>query len=316
MDTTQPFTRDEAIAGGLTDAMLRSRRRCTRLFHGVYVMASVELTLLVWLRAAVRVMPVDAVVSHVTALRLYGYEIGPELPLHFSTRTATHSRQDNTLTHQRKGRVQSRLLHGIPVTMPDRTLIDIATKVTLVELVQAAEWMIHCGLTTLDSLGEFAMVMHLDGVRRMRRLLGLIREGVESPMETLVRLMIVFARLPEPVCNLNIRDAGGRFLARGDLVYAELLVLVEYDGWHHERDAGQRQRDLVRRERLEAAGWRVIVVTANDLKNKREIVLRVHRALVANGYTGGPPHFSVMWTQWFGTRAADPKMSAGMYGLR
>jgi len=159
--------------------------------------------------------------------------------------------------------------------------------------------MIYRRFTNLDQLAAYALDCHLDGVIRTRRVLPLIREGAESPMETLVRLMIRFARLPEPACNVNIYDAAGQFLARGDLVYPEWKLLIEYDGWHHERSAHQRRSDIIRRERLEAAGWRVIVITSGDLIDKPEVVRRVHRALVGCGFTGSRPHFNAMWTSWF-----------------
>jgi very-short-patch-repair endonuclease len=306
--TLRPFTRGQALAGGLTDAQLRSRR-FRQLFHGVYIRAEVVMTPLLWIYAALLVSPRDAVISHQTALRLYGLAVGDLFPLHISTRTRTHARRQNIRPHQRLAPIATRETQGLPVTAPLRTLVDIATKVTSVQLIQAAEHMIHHGLVTLDGLTEYALERHLDGVQRVRRVLGWIREGVESPRESTLRLMIVFARLPEPRCNLTIRDAHGRFLARGDLVYPEHLVLVEYDGWYHERDAQQRQSDLHRRERLEAAGWRVIVVTSRDLTMPRVVVRRVHEALVERRYTGHKPTFSVMWSTWFPTRgpAAGPQ---------
>jgi len=298
MSLVEPFTRAEANSAGISDAMLRARR-FRRLFRGLYILASVELTLTVWCRAALRISPVDAVISHHTALRLYGLEIGDPWPLHVSTRTSTHTRQQGIRMHQRKRRVDSTVIRGVAVTTPERTLVDIATKVSLVQLVQACDWMVHQGHTTTERLAAYAVAAHLDGVRRLRRIIGHVRDGVESPMETVVRLMLVFVRLPEPGCNVVIVDSVGRFLARGDLVYVQHKVVVEYDGWHHERDARQRQRDIIRREKLEAAGWRVIVVTIADMADRRAVVQRVHRALVNHGYTGRAPQFSVMWDRWF-----------------
>jgi len=204
--------------------------------------------------AALLVLPADAVASHLTALRIYGLDIGRDSSLHFSTNGSTHTRLKGVRVHRRCAQIGSRIRSGVVVTEPDRTLVDIATKVSFVELIQAADWMIHNKLTTLDSLTGYAMARHLDGVRRMRRALAYVREGSESPMETLIRLMIVFARLAEPACNQNIVDRDGRSLARGDLVYSKWKVLVEYDGIHHERDPWQRQKDRERREVLEAEG--------------------------------------------------------------
>ncbi len=293
-----PFRRADAIAAGVTDAQLRGPSY-TQLFRGVHIDSSVDLELPVWLRAALLAMPADAVVSHLTALRLHGLELRAMMPLHLSTRSKTHTRQKNIRAHQRLAPISTTFIGGVPVTVPNRTLIDIATKVTLIELVTAAEWMIHRRMTSLESLADYAMDHHLDGVRPMRRALGLVRESVESPRESVLRLMIRFARLPEPRCNRDIHCSRGRFLARGDLVYFALKVLVEYDGWHHERDGQQRQRDLVRREALEADGWRLIIVTAEDMKAPKMVVHRVHRALVERGFKGAPPTFSVVWERWF-----------------
>jgi hypothetical protein len=303
LDTCVPFTREQALAAGISDAVLRGRTRFRRILRGVYIDATVAMTLVMWLRAALLVSPPGSIVSHVTALRLYGYELGALLPLHVSTRAPVRCRQTDVTTHRRRDHVESRCVNGIRVTEPNRTIVDAAYDVPIPQLIQVIEWMIHRGYTTVNALATYSLEHHLRGVRRVRQVIGFVREGSESPMETLVRLMIRFAHLPEPDPNVELRDDHGLFLARGDLVYARWKIVVEYDGWHHERDGSQRQRDIGRRERLESAGWRVIVVTAHDLRAPRQIVNRVHRALVERAYTGPRPVFSTMWDAWFPTRA-------------
>ncbi|SDO37198.1 hypothetical protein SAMN05660199_01830 [Klenkia soli] len=55
---------------------------------------------------------------------------------------------------------------------------------------------------------------------------------------------------------------------------------LEYDGvWHAE--AGQFARDRARLNALQAAGWRVVFVTARDLHHPEELVARVLAALAA-----------------------------------
>jgi hypothetical protein len=49
----------------------------------VYVLADRELDLLMWLRAALLVLPADATVSHVTAMHLYGLDLGRPWPSTF-----------------------------------------------------------------------------------------------------------------------------------------------------------------------------------------------------------------------------------------
>jgi len=293
-----PFTPGMAEAAGLSRTALRGKR-FRRLFRNVYVVADVDVSLVLWCRAARLVLPKDAVVSHISALWLYGVEIGNPSPLEFSTNLPLVTKLANIRLHRRQGRIAAYERGPLPVTGPDRTIVDCATRLSFVQFVQAADWLISTGATTLADLMDFAESRHLSGVVRARRALLYVRERVESPMETLVRLMLVFARLPEPECNRDIVDARGNFIGRGDMVYFRYKVLVEYDGWHHERDARQRQRDRERREVLEANGWRVIVITSEDLKRRHLIPGRVYDALADRGYEGQPPKMNIMWSKWF-----------------
>lgn len=188
---------------------------------------------------------------------------------------------------------------GSRAQAPDRTFVDCGIRLNIVQLIQFGDHLLHTGTTSLAVLTAYCHARHLDGVQRARRAATLIREGVESPCETIVRLLIVLARLPCPLSNRWIIDDDGRRVARVDMLYAAYKVIVEYDGWQHERDSPQRQRDRERREQLEALGYRLIVVTDADLRTPASIPWRVHDALVARGYTGSKPTTSVMWQRWF-----------------
>lgn len=291
------FTSAQARAVGVSRQTLRGSR-FRRLFPDVYTTAATTVTLDIQVRGALLTLPADAVASHTTALHLRGVSVGRPWPLHFSTNTPAQTRITNIVLHRRRGWLHPVELDGLPVLGPDRTFVDSATILRLRDLVVAGDWLIHLGQTTLDQLTDYAFARHLDGVRRARRAAMLVRDGVESPRETVVRLLLKFARLPEPLVNRVILDDHGDFLARGDLVYEVFKVLVEYDGWHHERDSRQRQRDRERREQLEAGGWRVIVVTSQDLGSPNLIPLRVHAALVSRGYRGPRPHMNAVWHSW------------------
>lgn len=294
-----PFTTANARSHGFSRAVLAGKR-FRQVFRGVWIAADVELTFHLVLRAAALTLPYDAVVSHTSAMKLYGLQprLGRHQSLEFSTNTTAVTRHRTITLHRRLGRLSPRVMHGFAVTGPDRTFVDCAGPLSFVELVQLGDWLVHTGHTTIDNLYEYAMTRHLDGVRKARRAVAYVRDRVESPMESVIRLMLIFARLPEPTCNVDLFN-GSRHLARGDLVYAPWKVLVEYDGWQHERDAAQRAHDIRRRERLEEAGWTIIVITAGDLNRPREIPWRVHRALVARGYSGPSPQMSTIWDHWF-----------------
>lgn len=298
--THGPFTLAEAAEVGVSRQVLRGRR-FRLMFRGVYVLAALPLTIVVWLRAALLLMPADAVVSHRSAIRLWGFDPGGSDDLELSTNTRAQTVLKGVLLHRRIGRLHAVERSGLPVTGPDRTWVDCATTLGIVQLVQAAEHLLHTRATTYEALLRYCSERHLDGVCRARRVMALVCENVESPMETLVRLMIVFARLPCPEPNVRIVDADGRFVARVDLLCAAFQVVVEYDGWQHERDSHQRQRDRERREELEALGYRLIVITDADLRTPAQVPWRVHAALVARGYSGPSPAMNTMWHRWFPT---------------
>jgi hypothetical protein len=279
------FTVDEAARYGLSRRTLQGRR-FVMVFPGVYRLAETELTHEVAVEAAMTVLPSDAALSHVSNLRWRGLAVRPAFPLHFATSTELRSFRDGIVLHRYQGRISARPDRGVPLLGPDRTFVDCGTILSIMDLVRVGDWLIAQGFTDLITLRDYVTRSHLDGVQRARRAADLVREAVESPRESDVRVILVRAGLPEPEINVDILDELDRFLARGDLVYRRWKVLVEYDGWHHERDALQRQRDHLRREALEAAGWRVIVVTVADMRTPGLVAHRVRQALRLRGYSG------------------------------
>jgi hypothetical protein len=273
-----------------------------RLHRGVYAYASLALTMVVRVLAALLVLPAGTAATGVTALQIYGLDVGRDRRLHFTTTRPHQRRIEGVVVHRRIRAALRRMWGGVPVTTPEQTFVEASRNLSLVDRVIAGDWLIQHGLTTLAGLQHFVDTVHDHGVKRARRAMAWVRERAESPRETILRLMIVFARLPEPEPNVPLGDAD-RFVARPDLVYVRYRA-VEYDGRYHFRDSAQRDRDIARREALEALGWRVIVITAEGMSRPHEVVWRVYRALRDRGYDGPPPIFNDMWTTWFGVRVA------------
>jgi very-short-patch-repair endonuclease len=295
-----PFTSRTAAKHGVSWKALQGRRY-VRLFTDVYVSAGAATGLLVLVRAALLRLPPDAVVSGVTAARLWGFQPRGHQELHFSTCLDTRTRLPVRL-HRHVLPVEHVRRDGVAVTTAARTVVDCARELGFVQLVQLIDHLVHVGATTRDRLHGYCWGRPYHGVVRARRALLLAADGAESPRETVLRLMIVLARLPAPRTNLDVRDAAGRFVARVDLLLEAWGVVVEYDGRHHETDSRQWYRSRRRREAVEALGLRVIVVSSLDLDDPEAVVRRIHRALVERGYDGAPPHLNVMWHRWFPAR--------------
>lgn len=287
------FTVAEAAAAGITRRMLQGSSYAS-IHRGVYVWSELAPSPRVLIGADLLLLPPDASISHVSALHWYGVQIGPGLERHYSTNTGSQTRLADVRLHRRRGTLTPRVVRGVPVLGPDRTLVDCATQLSPSDLVRAGDWLVRLGLTSPTVLEDYALTHHLDGVVLARRTSALVRPRVDSVKETDVRLILVASRLPEPEVNGTVLDDAGQFLARCDLLYRTLRIVIEYDGWHHERSADQRQRDILRRERLEAAGWRVIVITGLDLARPASVVARVWAAMVAAGYPGTPPQYDPM----------------------
>ena len=278
----RPFRREEALALGVSDRMLAGAR-FVRIHPGVYRTHDTEPTLDLLVDAALLKLPSGTAVSHLTSLRLRGLAIGPVLPIHLARHHPCQVVLRDVVVHRHLRRVDDEVVGGRLVTTPARTFVDCGTLLDERRLLQVGDWLVAQGCLNLLDLRAYCLASHLDGVQRARRVAPLVRERVASPRESDVRWHLHRAGLPEAEVNVDILDEHGGWLARGDLVYRRWLVLVEYDGWQHERDAWQRQRDHLRREALEAAGWRVIVVTTADLRAPRTVALRVRQALRARG---------------------------------
>ena len=265
--------------------------RFAQVTAGAYRAAATPESFELLVCAAMLVLPPDAALSHVSNLRWRGYDAVPARPLHFSTNMRLHVERPGIVAHRRQGLLSSSLVRGVPLLGPDRTFVDAATQLSERELLRAGDWLVANGHTDILDLRAYAVMSRLDGVQRARLVAPIVRERVGSVRESDVRWVLVSSGLPVPEANPDLFDDDGQFLAKGDLAHKSYKVLVEYDGWQHERDPRQRQRDHLRRESLEAAGWRVIVATAEDFRNESSIAWRVFNALRQRGFAGPRPTF-------------------------
>jgi len=165
----------------------------------------------------------------------------------------------------------------VPVTTALRTAWDVAALESLPTAVAALDAMVRTGSLRTSELGAATeRSAGRWGVTRVRRALPLVDSRAESPAESWVRVALVLAGLA-PVPQLEVH-AGGRFLARVDFGWPEARLALEYEGAHH-FEGTQLVRDADRIARLEVAGWRVIRMSAADLRNLDRIVEQVRDAL-------------------------------------
>ncbi|WP_406047549.1 DUF559 domain-containing protein [Kribbella sp. NBC_00889] len=253
----------------------------------VYAPAEVLLTPRVRAAAALPLAP-GGVISHHTALGLWCGTGPTSGELHLSVRRDPHRvvpRVRGLRVHEIRN-LEGVPALGVPVTPPERTFLDLASYSDLTELVTAGDALVRRTNVDPARLIESATAaVGLRGIRLARRAATLVRPGVDSPMESRLRLLLVLDGLPEPEVGRVVLDSDGGWLAQPDLCYPELKIAIEYDGRHHAQDIGQWRRDIRRRENLEREGWLVRVITAHDLLHAPgTVVARITQDLRARGH--------------------------------
>lgn len=237
-------------------------------------------------------MPPDAFFSHGTAALLLGLPVPARLarlrPLHVGFVAPARALVARGISGHSISVGPDDLVDQGPLrlTGPARTWLDLARLLTLGELVAVGDHLLRRE-SPLVTAGELADAVEKypsrSGIKRARTALPLLRARSESPRESVLRVIIVLAGLPEPECNYNIFDDAGRFLARGDLVYPEYKLLLEYQGDHHRTDRAQWRSDIRRVGRLEDNGWQVLQFTDDDLHDPAALVERIARRLRSRG---------------------------------
>jgi hypothetical protein len=114
------------------------------------------------------------------------------------------------------------------------------------------------------------------GLARARRAARLADGLAGSHQETRLRLLMLRGGLPPAVAQFVVRDAGG-FVGRVDFAYPDLRLAIEYDGLYH-AETRTFFADRRRLDRLTAAGWTVIHVTAEDMRNPDRLLARIRAA--------------------------------------
>ncbi len=288
------FTYAEACDVGLTPDQLRTGSRFEHVSQGIYRVAKQDFVL----RDAARVLSAaspGAWISHTTAARLHGLLLPPWLTdsneLHLSKpRTLPPVRRKGIVGHTLVGYADEiEEIDGIYMSTKARTWLDLARTLPLRDLVCIGDQLIRIprpdleeGRTepfeTLENLRKMLKRhRNLQGVVRAREALELMRVGSDSGPETVMRLAMLDAGLPEPDLQLTLWDGPGAPSA--DAGYRDRKIALQYDGAHH-RDELQAHKDARRDKAFASAGWTVLIFTQEDYADGfGKAVLRIKQAL-------------------------------------
>lgn len=198
-------------------------------------------------------------------------------------RAVPRPRRRDVATHQgplAKGEVVR--FAGLMLTSPARTYVDLAALLGRADLAAVGDAVLRSGCSPETLLEVAERRGRYPGKALARSTVDWLNAAAESPQESRLRVVLREAGLPQPRVNAVIRDAHGHPVARGDLVFDEAMLVVEYDGADHLTPERQR-RDAERRASLQALGWMVLELNRYDLVDSRRAVAKVRSALLARG---------------------------------
>ncbi len=209
---------------------------------------------------------------------------------------AAHLNRPHVVVHRMKlYEDEITTLNGIRLTTPERTWLDLAETLSVDELVVAGDHCVRMPRPEFEGRDEpLCTVADLQrmidrhkgkrGVRKAKEAIQLIRVGSDSPQESLLRLAIVRAGLPEPELNVPVPASDGGRLIQPDLSYRKYKIGVEYEGEGHGEEA-QIVRDIARSERYDELGWTEVRISKRHMVNDaKPAVAKVRTALVQAGW--------------------------------
>jgi very-short-patch-repair endonuclease len=197
----------------------------------------------------------DAVVSHESAAQLHGIPNVVRNRVVLANAHGWHQRLPDITVHQLDDVLPDHriAIHGLPVTTPARTIVDLAAVVLRARLLRIVEDTNHLRIASYTEIGMcLATVARRGkpGVRQLAKALDLLTGTGAITMSVLERDLfglIDSARLPRPRSQFPFP---GRLFTNGcvDAAYADAKLVIEADGraWHtriadlkrdHERDA-------------------------------------------------------------------------------
>jgi hypothetical protein len=291
--------RRDAVGAGWTDdelARLVRRGDWTRLRRGAYLDGALPKSLAarhqLLIRATLPRLGRAAVVSHQSAAVLL------DLPLWGARLDTVHVTREPPAWNDSRGALRvhvARLrkdeilsLHGIRLTDPVRTVLDLARSLPFEAAVVVLDAALHNRAVNADQLqGRLFDIAGTRGSRAAARAVRFADGRSESVGESRSRILLDRLGLAPSALQFEVRDDEGRFVARTDFAWERQRVIGEFDGkvkYGRLLRPGQDPADAVfdekrREDDIRAEDWGVVRWTWSDLQAPEKLARRLQRAL-------------------------------------
>jgi very-short-patch-repair endonuclease len=276
-------TTAQLLAVGITESGI-SRRvaagRLHRVHRGVYLVGHPVPPPLAMELAAVLACGPAAVLSHRPAAVLAGFMTPGDGPIDVTV-AGPDRRRRGVRVHRARGLLECDVIvvHGIPVTTPARTLLDLADVQPSRPLQRAFDEAERMGLVTRREIEE--LLRRSPGRHGASRLGSLVADGSEPALtrsEAEERMLALIRKGGLPTPRVNARAAGHEV----DFLWPDHGLVLEVDGYAFHSGRAAFERDRLRDADLAAIGLRVVRTSWRQLTREPEAVLvRVAQALAA-----------------------------------
>jgi very-short-patch-repair endonuclease len=275
-------TRAQLLGVGLSRKAIQHRldkHRLHPIHRGVYLVGHPIPPPLAREMAAVLACGDAAVISHDSAAAMWRIRSQPEGPIHITLSSRTNRSRPGIRLHFTRalGADEVRTHRGIPVTAPIRTLIDLASVLSLRELERAYEAAQVSNLLRPQALRSVLSASRArPGYATIKVLLDHDRAPALTRSEAERRLLDLLRAADLVPDGVNVRV--GRHEV--DFLWHEQRLVVEVDGFAYHANRAAFERDRLRDAELQAAGYRVMRVTWLQIEERPEAVIgRIAQAL-------------------------------------
>jgi very-short-patch-repair endonuclease len=272
-------TRRELLDAGVTSDEIRQRLKNGSLlpqYRGVYRVGHTAPSLEATYLAAVRACGADAALSGKAAAFLYKLIRGPEPRPEVTTRS---QKRVPGVTTRRSRTVEMVTYRGIPVTTVARTLVELASTLSLDDLARACH---EAGVKYRTTPGQvedaLARRPKTKGAAKLRKIL---RGDTHVSLSQLERRFLDLLRGERLVLPETNRVVDGR---RVDCRWPEQRLTVEIDGYryHHSRHAWEQDRRREREARARGDDFRRY--TYGDVFESPGAMLAELRAVISRAW--------------------------------
>lgn len=235
-------------------------------------------------RGAALALP-DAVVSHGSAARLWGFPYVQRLPKAVSVHHRTTHRFPDVVVRRTLDLVSHHRtqLRGLPITTPARTCVDLAADLHINHLDSVIDGILVGRIATYEELAAIGLEIGRrgrPGTVNFRTTLSVRGDGSMAKSTVLERLGHSVLRrfgLPEPVAQFPIPwDPIRRF----DDAYPEVAIALEWDSRRWHSAMSQMAHDRARDREALLNGWVLLRFTWHDLKQRPEVVAAQIREMI------------------------------------